>query len=58
MECPVCGKMYDRAQQDAFEGHVQDHFQQVGWVSSGVSGGLQGSGLVDISIRGWDLGID
>ena len=28
LDCPVCGKMYDRGQQDQFEEHVQEHFQE------------------------------
>merc|ERR1719237_777254 len=44
LDCPVCGKMFDKDKQQQYEEHVQQHFPE--------------QGLVDISIRGWDLGID
>jgi len=46
LDCPVCGKMFDKEKQQDYEEHVQQHFPE------------QGQSLVDISIRGWDLGID
>ena len=64
LDCPVCGKMFDKEKQQDYEEHVQQHFpEQVGRLKGDLNliilhCAAQGQSLVDISIRGWDLGID